>query len=1576
MANIFRAKSLISRTGVFSDEVLSPNLIYNTGEQFVSGLKKFDTRPTVNGTGVLLSGEAASLPTTIVYTTGNQSISGNKTFNNTLSVGTISGLSAPYGSPSIHIKGLNNGTDFGGSFVGGYVEVIGGSGNNGGGNVSILGGDYSNQKYGGLINLIGSQVNINNDNTASRPVTFYKTGASSPQQNLSINQNSVDVNNDFKISGVLVTPNSYATIVNLASTGLTLTNNITSLSGLFTGYTGNLDSTFASDIQLFNTGVTLNNRINSLSGVSVLAYGNQNITGNKTFINNLEIQGTGIFNALDLSNISEFNFSGTNINLISGNVNVSGQIYISGNPVLTGVNLSSYATIANLASTGSTLATNLAGTGSTLVSSINSLSGLFTGYTGDLDSTFATDIQLQNTGSTLSQNINSLSGTLTNDYYLKSNPSGFITGVDLSSYLTSSTASSTYATITNLASTGSALVTNLANTGSTLVSSINSFSGLFTGFTGNLDATYATDIQLFNTGSTLDNKINSLSGVSVLTYGNQNISGTKNFIDNVNFSGTGTFNAIDLNNIDNLSLSGVDVTLTDSIINVNRNIFISGNPVLTGVNLTPYATTVNLALTGLNLSNNISSLSGLFTGFTGTLDSTFASDIQLASTGSNLDTKINNLSGVTVLTHGDQTISGTKTFATGVNISGHVGMGIGIDSNNFNLYVRKSRAGVSVSPDSNSIAVFEGSGSSHITVLASDAQSAGVVLGSPADNFGSYLTWNHDNNALKLATAKTSGFIQILTNDENEAVRITRSGDVGIGTISPSEKLQVVGNILANNLVYNTGNQSISGIKTFSDNVYINNLYVTGTETIINTAQINLASNYLLLNLTGGAVDGGIFFVTGSGLTGINDTGPIIGFDHSNKFKFGVSTRNSDHSTLPDIASVQDITAYSGFVGGKYSTIINLASTGSTLSTNLASTGSTLQTNINNLSNTYATITNLASTGSTLVTNLASTGSTLATNLANTGSTLQTNINNLSNTYATITNVGLTGITLNNNITSLSGLFTGFTGNLDTSYATDLQVTNTGITLNTRINNLSGYINSTSSNIVFTTGNQTISGVKTFVQDATFGDTGQGDFLVISGNNFTVYGSGNFTSGLFVNGNAVLTGVNLSSYATTANLASTGSTLQTNINNLSNTYATITNVALTGSTLATNIASTGSTLQTNINNLSSTYATITNLASTGSTLATNLANTGSTLNSNIISLSGLFTGYTGNLDLTFATDLQVLNTGITLNTRINNLSGYINSTNSNILYTTGNQTVTGIKTFRDTILVDQSSVILSGAALNLVTKIVTGSTVTVTQGDYAVTQVIDYIEGDLAITRGVNGGPYNPIVDGSWVGNGPAYTTWNADGWNDLSNIQSRTYVASMQTAMGENFNNIPNYYFVMRDTYNNRYYKLKFNSWQVGAGNEGGYKGFSYTRTLVESISPQINGSNVGGNLNLSNRLFINGTGVLLSGEAGQVPNTIVQTSGAQTISGIKTFNAPTIFNSGTTFNSAATFNNNITVAQTGIFNSMDVYVDEMNISGVNLVLTSGSGIFSFLNINGNYDIYSQIENSKKLAIAYAIAL
>ena len=60
---------------------LDERVVHNFGDETISGIKTFASRPTVNGTGVLLSGEApqADLSST-VSKTGNQTISGVKTF--------------------------------------------------------------------------------------------------------------------------------------------------------------------------------------------------------------------------------------------------------------------------------------------------------------------------------------------------------------------------------------------------------------------------------------------------------------------------------------------------------------------------------------------------------------------------------------------------------------------------------------------------------------------------------------------------------------------------------------------------------------------------------------------------------------------------------------------------------------------------------------------------------------------------------------------------------------------------------------------------------------------------------------------------------------------------------------------------------------------------------------------------------------------------------------------------------------------------------------------------------------------------------------------------------------------------------------------------------------------------------------------------------------------------------------------------------------------------------------------------------------------------------------------------------
>jgi hypothetical protein len=68
-----------------TNPVSAPNLFnitYRTGDQTISGVKRFATRPIVNGTGVLLVGEVGEVDlTTTVRTTGNENISGVKAFD-------------------------------------------------------------------------------------------------------------------------------------------------------------------------------------------------------------------------------------------------------------------------------------------------------------------------------------------------------------------------------------------------------------------------------------------------------------------------------------------------------------------------------------------------------------------------------------------------------------------------------------------------------------------------------------------------------------------------------------------------------------------------------------------------------------------------------------------------------------------------------------------------------------------------------------------------------------------------------------------------------------------------------------------------------------------------------------------------------------------------------------------------------------------------------------------------------------------------------------------------------------------------------------------------------------------------------------------------------------------------------------------------------------------------------------------------------------------------------------------------------------------------------------------------------
>jgi hypothetical protein len=61
---------VVNGSGVFTSNVQAPNLVYNTGNQSISGIKNFTSIPTVNNTGVLLISSLLTSRTIYVDTNG------------------------------------------------------------------------------------------------------------------------------------------------------------------------------------------------------------------------------------------------------------------------------------------------------------------------------------------------------------------------------------------------------------------------------------------------------------------------------------------------------------------------------------------------------------------------------------------------------------------------------------------------------------------------------------------------------------------------------------------------------------------------------------------------------------------------------------------------------------------------------------------------------------------------------------------------------------------------------------------------------------------------------------------------------------------------------------------------------------------------------------------------------------------------------------------------------------------------------------------------------------------------------------------------------------------------------------------------------------------------------------------------------------------------------------------------------------------------------------------------------------------------------------------------------------------
>ena len=1263
MAQIFKAKTLVSNSGRFAYEVIAPNLVYNTGDQNISGVKNFASRPTVNGTGVLLIGEASAitLPSTIVYTTGDQIISGNKTFVNNVAI-SGTGIFSSVKVSNID-KLLLSGIDVvisGNSSVNVYNQIYIS------GNPVLTGVIPTTQTISNVVYTTGNQT-INGNKTFLNKILFGNengtVGYISGNQYFDSDSSLFITADGNGARYIYLTASPASMWLGEGGVNINNGNNPLTFDGSDDIYINNTRSLSATNISAFFKDVSANNLIYNTT--------NQIISGIKTF---------------DVFPI------------------------VSGNKLITGVDLGSYATV-----------TNLFATGANLNNKINSLSG----YVNSQDIIFSG--QIGSTGNLLDSKINSLSGNLTGNY----------------------------ATIINLFSTGSTLDSKINN----LSGYVNSQNILFSG-------------QIASTGSRLDNKINALSGVSVLTFGDQTIYGNKNFLNNIGVSGTGVFNAIDLNNVDILSISGVDVSI------VNGNVSLTNRPTVNGTGVVLSGELERIIInSGALLNEKINSLSG----YVNSQDLIFSG--QIASTGSILDNKINALSGTlgtnVVYVTGNQNIDGTKNFYNTPTINGDGILSSGQDIIGGDLTGDLLSSTINKLQGYNvDLSAVPADGQILQWNAGSSSWKAGAI---PAGGNGGGGRVYYFDFANRTGIAPTGG---LPTTGDHALSLLGRDYAIGAGqAISNELDPRFVDRLLCS-FVTASGDPAVSNIPAglWDFNIWASVNSASAIQCSIR-AQVNIYnptnSTYRYLAST----DDVYLYETDTIAQYIlNATVPQTGIASNERIyvqlfgkKYTTNNRNITiyfdsyrpshvHTTIPSIAGDGVVKVVNGVFQTPATGIFNtdvdnnaniaqskianlttdLASLNSqcaVLTTNLNNTGSTLNEKINSLSGWAASANNLLLTGSTLDNKINSlSGYVNSQNILfsgqifNTGSRLDNKINTLSgsavltygnqniygikNFYSGIvitgdgsTNGGYSLVAKNSagsNGLQFNPTQEGGAGNLYFNAGTTTRLYNVGdstlqfyansnqyrvansLTIsngsdipdhtvyvvnrygyvgigsgfsnplerlhvsggNLRVDgkillsgnpvltgvDLSSYatklaINSLSGQVVFTTGNQIISGIKTFVDNTVFGDPTQGDFLVISGNTFTIYGSGNFTNGLFVSGVPVLTG-------------------------LPNWYATSTNLALTGSILNNKI------------DALSGYVNSQDITFSGQTF-----NTGSRLDSKINSLSG----YVDAKDIIFSG--QIASSGSRLDNKINNLSGFINN---NVVFTTGNQTVLGQKTFSGT----------------------------------------------------------------------------------------------------------------------------------------------------------------------------------------------------------------------------------------------------------------------------------------------------
>jgi len=450
----------------------------------------------------------------------------------------------------------------------------------------------------------------------------------------------------------------------------------------------------------------------------------------------------------------------------------------------------------------------------------------------------------------------------------------------------------------------------------------------------------------------------------------------------------------------------------------------------------------------------------------------------------------------------DQNISGVKTFIDGVNLNNINNLslsGVDISIRDTNVNITNSNLGTS-----NANLIVQGTGTFFKGIKIGDVQ-----VGTPIPAISIYDSANTDYAKITY----NDSYVTLADSTSNRSLNY----DFGADGNNSSQIIAVDSKV-----VHNTTNETISGVKTFASRPTVN-----GTGVALNGETTNLPN--VVVFTTGNQTISGIKTFGNSGIFSLSGTEPLIlpnnplSIVGSGNTYIQVNIQNRATGTTATADLV--ITANNGNDSSNYIDLgINNSGYNDPAFSNGGAYDGYLFVNGGNLDIATTPVNSAiefhaeGTTADKVIARINRSGLSIITgNIYISGNAVLTGNINL---YATTTDLASTGSTLINRIDSLSGTLTG-------NYSTITNLANTGSTLVNRINSLSG-------SAVLITGNQNISGVKTFFDSGIFSNGGVPAVpllnnplsIVGSGNNYVQLNIQNRATGLTATADLVITANN------------------------------------------------------------------------------------------------------------------------------------------------------------------------------------------------------------------------------------------------------------------------------------------------------------------------------------------------------------------------------------------------------------------------------------------------------------------